>query len=209
MKALFTEIRAGDVDAVLHRLDVDPSLVATVAKAPPKKDDGQSPLQVAIKSGCFAVAHALLDRGAEVNFMDVSPLNPWHMPVLHDAIRAAVFSTRFERNRALPGNPANMETMNTGERSDEAFAVLLRLILLGADANATDSYGNSPLGRAALDTRQIISEPLPVALHHDLERIFATLLEAGADPVRADPRSGRSVTEILGASAVWLVPGPS
>ena len=52
--------------------------------------------------------------------MDQSEVNSW-TPVLHDAIRAAVFSSRFGRNRALPGSP-RIEVMNTAER----FSALLK-----------------------------------------------------------------------------------
>jgi len=42
-----------------------------VAKQPPKKDDGQSPLQVALKTGNTASADYLLDMGADVNTLDL------------------------------------------------------------------------------------------------------------------------------------------
>ena len=51
-------------------LDKKPELIACTAKAPPKKDVGQSPLQVAIKTNNYVIAHLLLDRGADVNFME-------------------------------------------------------------------------------------------------------------------------------------------
>ncbi|MCT4595158.1 MAG: ankyrin repeat domain-containing protein [Anaeromicrobium sp.] len=38
---------------------------------PPKKDDGQSPLQVALKTGNFQIADFLIDNGANLNFMEV------------------------------------------------------------------------------------------------------------------------------------------
>jgi ankyrin repeat protein len=78
MKVLFREIRAGDAAAVSARLDANPILVGAIAKAPPAKDDGQSTLQVAIKSGQFEVAHLLLDSGAYVHFMDQSATNAWN-----------------------------------------------------------------------------------------------------------------------------------
>ena len=62
MKASFKEIRAGDVAAVVARIDADPDLVRAVAKTPPKKDDGQSALQVAIKSANFEVAESSWTR---------------------------------------------------------------------------------------------------------------------------------------------------
>ena len=56
-------------------LDRKPELISCLAKAPPKKDHGQSPLMVAIKSDNLEVARLLLDRGADVNFQDA--INPY------------------------------------------------------------------------------------------------------------------------------------
>ena len=70
MKKLFTSIRQGKLGEVARILDKNPGLISCLAKAPPKKDDGQSPLMVAIKSDNLEVAHLLLDRGADVNFRD-------------------------------------------------------------------------------------------------------------------------------------------
>jgi ankyrin repeat protein len=202
VRALFKEIRAGDLDAVTRRLDADPALVSAVAKAPPKKDDGQSPLQVAIKSGNFIVAQLLLDRGADVNFMEESAINQWNAPVLHDSIRSAVFSSRYGRNRALPGQPPRIEVMNDLATFEEALAVLRGLIERGADVTATDSYGNSPLLRAALDARQIIDEPISQELLSDVRRVFSMLLVAGADPDRIDPRVNASLSEHFAGTTV-------
>ena len=62
MKTLFRNIRSGNTTAVAALLDGDPGLVNAIAKAPPKKDDGQSALQVAIKSGQFQVAQLLIEE---------------------------------------------------------------------------------------------------------------------------------------------------
>ena len=50
-------IRQGKLDEVAAILDKKPELIACLAKAPPKKDDGQSPLMVAIKSDHLEAAH--------------------------------------------------------------------------------------------------------------------------------------------------------
>ena len=63
MKKLFTMIRQGKLEEVAKLLDKNPALISCTATAPPKKDDGQSPLMVAIKSDNREVAHLLLDRG--------------------------------------------------------------------------------------------------------------------------------------------------
>lgn len=43
MKKLFSAIRQGDAATVCALLDKKPELLACTAKAPPKKDAGQSP----------------------------------------------------------------------------------------------------------------------------------------------------------------------
>jgi hypothetical protein len=50
-------------------------------------------LQVAFKAGQFAIATLLIEHGADVNFQESSLVNEWTAPVLHDAVRAALFST--------------------------------------------------------------------------------------------------------------------
>src|SRR3954449_4016403 len=200
MKALFREIRAGDVAGVTQRLDANPDLINAVATAPPKQDDGQSTLQVAIKSGQFEVARLLVSRGADVNFTDRSALNGWNTPVLHDAIRAAVFSSRFGRNRALPGEPAQIEIMNSAQQFARAFGVLEAVVAHGASATTQDSAGNPALMRAVLDTRQIISGPISAELAQDLHAVFDLLLGAGADPAWVDPRFGSSIAESVDES---------
>ncbi len=160
--------------------------MGVTAKAPPKKDDGQSPLQVAIKSGAgtrFAVANLLLDRGADVTFQETSDINHWTAPVLHDAVRAAVMSVR-----GLSYSDAAL--------SDAAFALLLRMLASGANVTALDSFGNNGLTRFALDARQVWADPNNrPALEPDLRRISGELLASGADPSLIAPRWGRSLLE--------------
>lgn len=191
MKVLFKEIRAGDLAAVRARLEKDPGLVHATSKAPPVKDDGQSTLQVAIKASRFPIANLLLDHGVDVNFMEQSEVNAWRAPVVHDAIRAAVLNARFRRNWALPGEPARLEWSSTAERFGEAFAVLDRVVALGADVRRADSFGNSALGRACLDARQVLEAEVPAELDEDLRRVFSLLRSAGADPDEVDQNVGQ------------------
>ena len=173
--------------AVAARLERDPRLVHAVAKAPPKKDDGQSTLQVAIKSSQFEVAHLLLDRGADVNYIDTPAVNQWNMPVVQDAIMATVMSARSGRNWALPTEASRIEMTSTLEQFETALGLLERLIRAGADVTALDSAGNDGLARAVLDARQVIEEPLLPELAQDLDRVFKLLITAGADLARVHP----------------------
>jgi ankyrin repeat protein len=55
-----------------------------------------------------------------------------------------------------------------------------------ANVNATDSYGNSCLGRAIMDARQMIDNPRAELqngiLLQQLRKVFKALIDAGADP---------------------------
>ena len=66
MKKLFNAIRKSDLETVRQIILKQPELVNCVAKQPPKKDDGQSPLQVALKTGNNDIAEFLIDNGAEL-----------------------------------------------------------------------------------------------------------------------------------------------
>jgi ankyrin repeat protein len=92
VNAFFNAIRKGDLEQVAALIAADKAYL-TVCRAPPKKDDGQSGLQVAFKAGQFAIATLLIEQGADVNFQESSLVNEWTAPVLHDAVRAALFST--------------------------------------------------------------------------------------------------------------------
>ena len=124
MKKLFTMIRRGNLEEVAAILDKNPDLISCLAKAPPKKDDGQSPLMVAIKSDNLEVAHLLLDRGADVNFADA--VNPYGVnfsaPIWYDAVGQCFLRARH--------------TVGPGpERSKGYFLLLRRLLDMGMDPN--------------------------------------------------------------------------
>lgn len=123
MKKLFTCIRQGKLDEVARILDKKPELIACLAKAPPKKDDGQSPLMVAIKSDNPEVAHLLLDRGADVNFRD-APTQPHNesAPIWYNAVGQCFLRARH--------------TVGPGiGRTKQFFELLCRLLDMGMDPN--------------------------------------------------------------------------
>ncbi len=72
MKKLFTAIRQGKFDEVKSILVKKPELVNCVSGALPKKDHGQSPLQVALKTGKYEIADYLIEHGADINFMEAA-----------------------------------------------------------------------------------------------------------------------------------------
>lgn len=149
-----------------------PQLVNACSSSPPKKDDGQSPLQVAYKTGNYEIANYLISKGADVNFIEQSSINEWNAPAIHDCIRGVAFSTF-----SLVGNEQSFEI---------ALQAFQNIIDNGACVNAEDSYGNSCLARAIVDTRQIIgrefTEEESSIIYAQYKRLFSVLLEAGADP---------------------------
>ncbi len=136
MKAFFKAIRQNDYDKVKSYLDSKPELANCIAKAPPKKDDGQSPLQVAFKVGDLQIANLLIDRGANINYIETSDINEWNIPVLHDFIRGLTA-------RACRGN---------NDAFEQYLKMFDKLILLKVDFSMCDSYGNTSLDRLILDT---------------------------------------------------------
>lgn len=186
MKALFTAIRNRDTGKVTELIAQKPELVNCTAKQPPKKDDGQSPLQVAYKTMNFWAVKFLLEHGADVNFMDTESVNEWRMPVLHDAIMATVALARFE----YPVDPYDPQKKNiyalkgVKEHFDKAFVLLETMVNKGADVESKDSYGNTALMRFCLDAESRRDDKklsLAAETREDLRRIIDLLIAHGAD----------------------------
>src|SRR5437879_7004921 len=93
IKIFFKTVSDGDFNKVSELLNNNPEYLTICNVAPPKKDDGQSGLQVSLKTGNFEIAKLLIDKGAYVNFMETSKINEWTAPVLHDCIRATIFNS--------------------------------------------------------------------------------------------------------------------
>ena len=201
IKSFIKAIRRHQNDVVASMLDQTPGLIGARAKSPPKKDDGQSPLQIAFKVGNFRAARLLLDNGADPTFIEDSAINEWRAPVLHDAIRATIFST----TTLEPNTVAFVAGLN----------LLERMLTSGADPNQVDSFGNSCGMRAVLDARLMISHPgfddSPKGTVYQVRQVFDLLARNGADFYsRTDERE--SVTEAvdrMGLSKYQLLPNNS
>ena len=98
MNAMFKEIRHGDIEKIRMRIAKNLAVVNEVyTGTKPKKDIGQSPLQVAIKCGQFEIIDLQIENGADVDFMENPANKPEDtsasyficMSVLHDAIIGA------------------------------------------------------------------------------------------------------------------------
>lgn len=204
MKKLFKAIRDKDYELVRQLINSKPELVNCIAKQPPKKDDGQSPLQVALKTGAFDIAEFLIDNGADLNFMeDESCCNTWRTPVIHDAINAAVMNSRWNTNSQYRG----FEVFSTKEDAERAREILEKMLKLGSDVNKLDSYGNSGILRFCLQAQQILpffnystncesdDRIFTAELETDLLNILKVLCRYGADFSYASPNTGRTVRE--------------
>lgn len=192
MKKLFQAIRHGDIETVKELLAKKPELISCTAKQPPKKDDGQSPLQVSLKTGNFEIADYLLDLGADVNFMESEDCcNEWRAPVIHDAINAAIMNSRWNVNSEMMYG--GIKVFHNKEEADRAYNILKRIVSMGANVNAADSYGNTCVWRACLQAKQILpsynhqkqeigtDRILTPELTEDLKRIFTLLYDNGMD----------------------------
>jgi ankyrin repeat protein len=171
IKIFFKAINDGDLNKISSLIYKDIEYLRVCNFAPPKKDDGQSGLQVAFKSGRFEIARFLIEKGSDVNFIESSSVNEWTAPVLHDCIRATIF------------NSYTLEKDTT--KFDTAFSLLELMLNKKADPNSIDSYGNNCLHRAFMDARQMIATPnldlTDDILLTQLRRVFKILTNAGAD----------------------------
>jgi ankyrin repeat protein len=193
VKAIFKAIRKGETAAVKALVDANADLVNCCASAPPKKDDGQSPLQVALKTGQLEIADFLVERRADVNFMEESQINAWRTPVLHDAIMASLITMCYG---------GDLES-----RADAGLAIVKKLLAKGADPLKLDSYGNNALHRAVMDAK-IALNPIYGAATEAIrkEKVAATftlLIGAGADPNAATPQRPPPL-QVAAGSAVEL-----
>lgn len=214
MKKLFKSIRDSEIEIVKQIIEKQPELVNYIAKQPPKKDDGQSPLQVAFKTGNTDIAEYLIDMGANVNFIeDESCCNSWRTPVLHDAINCAVMCCRWNTNDEMRG----FKVYSTKEKADEALRLLKKMIDAGADVNAVDSHGNSGLNRFGLQANQILppynyvehiegnSRIFTDDVHMDLRNVLQVLKDAGADANYKAPNIGYSVRDFYREGSISVL----
>ncbi len=181
MKKLFTAIRRGDLEEVAQILDRRPELIACLAKAPPKKDDGQSPLMVAIKSDNLEVAHLLLDRGADVNFADA--VNPYGINFSAPIWYHAVGQSFMRAGHTVGPGP---------ERSKGYFLLLRRLLDMGMDPDQKTSHGLTAWQHALEEYDQFAHDSYPSycvetateenrRLREMLKAVLDELLKHGAD----------------------------
>ena len=174
MNKLFKDIRHSDVDAVQAAISKNITVVNEVytAKAP-KKDIGQSPLQVAIKCGEFEIIELLLENGADPDFMENPELVPPHsvcMSVLHDAI-IGVFSSLCYKQYV----------------SSEKYVNLIKTLLeKGANPNQKTSSKVLPIGMTVRQAEGILCHEsaypdIQEIVRNRLFEVLDLLIKYGAD----------------------------
>lgn len=174
MNKLFKDIRHSDLEAVRAIISKNVTAINEVytGKAP-KKDIGQSPLQVAIKCGEFEIIEFLLENGADPDFMEDPELVPPHsvcMPVLHDAI-IGVFSALCYKQYV----------------HSEKYVNLIKILLEnGANPNRKTSSEILPIGTAVNEAERILcyKSAYPDIQEITQKRLFEVLhllIEYGAD----------------------------
>lgn len=174
MNQLFKDIRHGDIGAVRAAISKKVTVVNEVYNAKtPKKDIGQSPLQVAIKCGEFEIAGLLLKNGADADFMEDPALVPPHsicMPVLHDAI-IGVFSALCYKQYS---------------HSERYLNLIQALLESGADPNRKTSSGMLPIGTAVNGAEMILERKsaypdIQEITQKRLYEVLDLLIKYGAD----------------------------
>ena len=188
MQKTFQLLRRGDIEAVRQILDKKPEEVNAVSGDKPKRDQGQSLLQVAIKSGHLDIADLLIDRGADLNFIEEpTELNPFCQPVIQTAGGRAVFDCR----RMIKRWNGQYEMYSSKEKADQSFKVFKKMLELGADISQKDSHGGTLLQNILRETKEVLpsyywktketSDNILITdeLRHDLNRIYDLLIRYG------------------------------
>ena len=153
---------------------------------------------MALNVGNTVIAEYLLDKGADVNFIEKESCNDWTAPVLHDCIRATILNCR-----TVTGDVSKF---------DRNYSLLMRMLSMGANPNMSDSYGNTCLGRAILDAQQMIQHPFFKGetswagkglteeecnlVLSQIRSVFRSLIDAGADINLSSERRPSAVDDI-------------
>lgn len=157
MNVMFKEIRHGDIEKIRVRIEKNSAVVNEIfTGTKPKKDIGQSPLQVAIKCGQFEIIELLLEHDADPDFMENRADQPADtkdyyfgaMPLLHDAIHGVFHSLPY----------------GEFERAEKYVKLIETLLEKGANPNKKASphpiSGNaaSPIGTAISSAHEVLSQ---------------------------------------------------
>lgn len=173
MKIFFKAVANGDYFTVSEFVNNNSEYARIISVASPIEDDGQSGLQIAFKSSRFEIAKLLIDKGADINFIDTTEIHPWTAPVLQDCIKATIYNS--------------VPMLEYTKLFEFPFAILQLMLDKKANINSLDSYGNNCLHRALLDTRLKLETHSNILdfrkeiLLVQIRKVFKALISAGAD----------------------------
>jgi ankyrin repeat protein len=122
---------------------------------PDQQPTGQTPLLLALRSGYLNVAELLIDRGADVNAADETG----ETALLFAAGTAFRGDARAIAVSGIDYRGQNAEILDAGLRNANRRLVD-RLLARGADVNARDKDGTTPLHRAAHIGDEVLAELL-------------------------------------------------
>lgn len=173
MKKLFKAIRQYDLEQVKAIISKTPDAIYSIATPPPKKDIGQSPLQVAIKISAFDIAEYLIEQGADVNFMeDETAGTTLRCPLLHDAIGHVMFCLCCSPLNTQ--DEINLHINNAGT----AFSIMKLLCERGADVNKEASNGRNALDKCVLEAEKILDKQKAYPFtQKEAEEYFVNMLD--------------------------------
>ena len=164
-------VHQGNLNEVKQIIERKPDEVNSISGPSPKKDHGQSPLQIAFKTGNFEIVGYLIYHGVDINFIENADGDPGlRAPVLFDAINTVIMSFCYRDFNA----------------SDHAFTYVERLAREGADVNKTASSGWDAIDWTVTRAEQIIGRPTVYtesqeAARRQCAKILDVLIKNGAD----------------------------
>lgn len=181
MQKLFTLLRQGNFDELKRIITNKPELLSSVSGPKPKKDHGQSLLQVAFKTGKLDIADFLIESGIDVNFMEAEDDDSGvRAPVLFDAITAVLMSLCVNKYSSKE------EVEGKFTESDRALLLMKKMISLGADVTKRTSNNMTAVNWALHHATNIMDSPsaYPYSqekVREQLTLILDCLFENGAD----------------------------
>ena len=199
MKKLFSAINNGNFEVVQEIIKKKPELVNCIAKAPPKRDEGQSPLKVAIKNGYYEIVDFLIEQDADVNFIPQTTCDGHLIPIISQAVYSALRKARNPTYTGCKDKNGMSEYLIFGDKEvfQNALSILKRVISAGADLTATDNYGNSCLEEAVREALRFGSRfcfpertylPVVVEWEEDIKEVFNLLITNGVSTEISDER---------------------